>query len=279
MEQTSRQTNPQINAAATSFETTVLVVDDIPESMDMLVEALLQVGHKVLVADSGQQALGVINHAIEHRSLPDIILLDVTMPGIDGFETCRQIKTYPEAADIPILFVTAHGESIQKVRGFDVGGADYIMKPFELSEVKARINTHLTIRRLRMKLQAENNELLQQLQDHIVQLEVAIEGRKMADQEITYLREERDKLVQMVQASQSGTRRKNRKLAIDLSILSEREREVLELIGASKNDHEIAEALVVTPSTVRTHRARIMSKLDINSPMDLMKVAMQTVDS
>lgn len=239
--------------------------------MDTLVEAMLMVDFRVLIAESGQQALQVLHHAVENQALPDIIILDVSMPGIDGFETCRQIKARPELADIPVIFVTSYNESVQKVRGFDVGGVDYITKPIDLAEVQARLNTHLTIRRLQEQLQAENNDLMQQLQEHIIQLGVAIEARNLLDQEVIYLREERDKLLNLVQNYKNETAKSGQRL----HTLSDREGEVLQLIAKSKGDDEIAATLHVTESTVRTHRARIMNKVGAKNAYELMKVAIQ----
>jgi len=252
-------------------QTTVLLVGDLPTSLDVLAGALSRVDYRVLVAESGQSALQVLRQAAQQQSLPQIILLDVMMPGMDGFETCRQIKTEPLLAEIPVIFVTSHNESVQKIRGFDVGGVDYITKPIDLAEVQARINVHLTIRRLQEQLQAENNALLQKLQEHIVQLEVAIQARDLATQEISHLRDERDKLLNLgsnhqVHLSQTST------LVVKLS---EREREVLALIARSKDDVEIAARLFVAESTVRTYRSRIMNKLEAKNPYALMQIALR----
>ncbi len=92
---------------------------------------------------------------------PDIILLDVIMPGIDGFETCRQLKRDPQTQGIPIIFMTALSETVNKIKGFELGAVDYITKPFQQEEVLARINTHLTIRNLQKELQIKNERLTQ----------------------------------------------------------------------------------------------------------------------
>lgn len=252
-------------------QTTILIVDDVPANMDVLVEALLRVDYRVLVAESGPHALQVLRQSAQQEALPHIILLDVLMPELDGFETCRQIKADPQLAEIPVIFVTSYNESVQKVRGFDIGGADYITKPIDLAEVQARINVHLTVRRLQEQLQAENNALLQQLQAHIVQIEVAIEARNLAAQEVSHLREERDKLMTLVSNHQELVLQTN-SLVMKLS---EREREVLALIAKSKDDAEISSRLFVTESTVRTYRSRIMTKLDAKNPYDLMRIALR----
>ena len=130
-------------------ENIILIVDDDPDNLKILQGVLKKTGHKILMANSGERAL----YQIEHQS-PDLILLDVLMPGIDGFETCRQIKLDPATARIPIIFLTALSDVDNKVKGFEAGGVDYITKPFYQAEVLARVNTHLTLHRLQQQLQA-----------------------------------------------------------------------------------------------------------------------------
>jgi signal transduction histidine kinase len=97
---------------------------------------------------------------IAKEKLPDLILLDILMPGIDGFETCRQLKNIPQTQDIPVIFMTALSETSDKVKGFQLGAVDYVTKPFQQEEVLARINTHLTIRQLQNQLQVQNEQLI-----------------------------------------------------------------------------------------------------------------------
>ena len=183
---------------AQTLQKTVLVVDDVPASMDVLVQALTRTNFRVLIAENGQQALEVLQRAYSQQILPDIILLDVAMPGMDGFETCRQMKATPALAHIPVLFVTAHDQSLEKVRGFDVGAADYISKPLDLAEVQARINTHVTMSLLQQQLQAQNASLTQELQAQIVQLRIEADAREQATRELERLLEERNKLLEVV---------------------------------------------------------------------------------
>jgi formate hydrogenlyase transcriptional activator len=138
-------------------KSTILVVDDNPASMNVLIECLQTAGFETLVAPNGERALRQLE-----LIQPDLILLDVLMPGIDGFETCRRLKERETTRDIPVIFMTALSETIEKVKGFEVGGVDYITKPAQYEEVLARINAHLTIRRLQRQLQKEN-ERFQQL--------------------------------------------------------------------------------------------------------------------
>lgn len=133
---------------------TILIVDDNATNLGVLFEYLMAKGFKVLVAQSGEDALNLLDEV-----LPDMILLDILMPGIDGFETCRQIKTRTATADIPIIFMTAVSDTIDKVKGFDLGAVDYITKPFQHEEVLARVETQLTLQRLKKRLQKKNDEL------------------------------------------------------------------------------------------------------------------------
>jgi signal transduction histidine kinase len=135
---------------------TILIVDDNITNLNMLSHYLAEAGFEVLVAVDGEEALQQTQYA-----QPDIILLDVMMPGIDGFETCRQLKTQTDTADIPVIFMTALADVEDKVKGFAVGAVDYVTKPIQGEEVIARLNTHLAIRTLQKKLILQN-ELLQQ---------------------------------------------------------------------------------------------------------------------
>ena len=139
-----------------SYQGTLLIVDDMPINLKMLFSFLREFGFKVLVAESGEDALMRVVHAS-----PEIILLDVMMPEMDGFETCRRLKENKNTSDIPVIFMTALSETVDKVKGFEVGAVDYITKPVQHEEVLARITTHLTLRRLQKSLE-EKTRLLEQ---------------------------------------------------------------------------------------------------------------------
>jgi len=133
---------------------TVLIADDNPENLGVLFEYLNRMNFRVLVAQSGESALEL---AEEIR--PDIILMDIQMPGMNGFETCRKLKENPKTREIPLLFVSALSDTEDKVRGFAAGGLDYITKPFQQEEVVARICTHLSLYRLKKVMQEKNARL------------------------------------------------------------------------------------------------------------------------
>ncbi|EDN67762.1 Response Regulator Receiver Signal Transduction Histidine Kinase [Beggiatoa sp. PS] len=140
---------------------TLLIVDDTPENIRVLFDFLIAHDFRILVAENGEDAL---ENAEEE--LPDLILLDVMMPaGIDGFETCRLLKDNAQTQDIPVIFMTALSDTLDKVKAFELGAVDYVTKPFQQEEVLARINTHLTIRKLQKKLQAQNEQLIVLNQD------------------------------------------------------------------------------------------------------------------
>jgi phosphoserine phosphatase RsbU/P len=133
---------------------TVLLVDDNLSNLKLLLGVLQGQGLAVSVARSGTEALERLLHLT-----PDLILLDVLMPGLNGFDTCRCIKAQSAYRDIPILFMTALTDIDSKLQGFAAGGVDYVTKPFETSEVLARVHTHLTMRRLHQRLALQNAEL------------------------------------------------------------------------------------------------------------------------
>lgn len=139
-------------------ENTILVVDDQPANVKVLLAFLKTHGFKTNVATSGERALLTFE-----TTLPDIILLDVMMPGIDGFETCRRIKASPKSAEIPVIFMTALDSEHDKMTAFEVGGVDYVTKPFQKGEVLARLNTHLTLQHQKNVLAQQKQELEQAL--------------------------------------------------------------------------------------------------------------------
>ena len=138
-----------------SKKKTVLAVDDRLDNLKLLIKYLEDSGLELMVAQSGEEALRHLE-----RITPDIILLDVLMPGIDGFETCRRLKNNQAMQEIPVIFMTALTETVDKVKGFEAGAVDYLTKPLHNEEVLARVNAHLTIREYQQQL-VEQNTLLQ----------------------------------------------------------------------------------------------------------------------
>jgi two-component system, sensor histidine kinase and response regulator len=132
----------------------ILIVDDNPENQRILIRLLTSQGYQLRTAKSGVEALAIIE-----QDLPDLILLDIMMPGMDGYEVCRRLKAEKRTCDIPVLFVSALDQVFDKVSAFQAGGVDYIAKPFELEEVLARVETHLTLRSLQLNLERQIAEL------------------------------------------------------------------------------------------------------------------------
>ncbi|MBI4783146.1 MAG: hybrid sensor histidine kinase/response regulator [Oscillatoriophycideae cyanobacterium NC_groundwater_1537_Pr4_S-0.65um_50_18] len=157
----------------------ILVVDDTPANLEVVAEALDNAGFEVAIATDGERAIKQAT-----LSQPDLILLDVMMPGINGFETCRRLKTAPATCDIPVIFMTALSDTTDKVTGFSLGAVDYVTKPFQEAELIARVTTQLKLRHLHQTLElqveqrtAELADALQQVQQSQVQL---VQSEKMA---------------------------------------------------------------------------------------------------
>ena len=320
-------------------ESTVLIVDDNKANLSLLIDQLLAQGFQLMVAESGGSALERV-----HFRIPDIILLDVRMPGIDGFETCRRLKTDPAVADVPVIFLSSLTDADDKIQGFQAGGVDYIAKPLDFAEVLLRVRTHLSLRRLQRSLTQSNAELEQRVAARTIELQaeiarrtqseaeksllleavrtqsqhlqtmgnqmVAQQSQRRADlseeldqrvfQDLTRLRAHLDAILDQEAAAEVRLRLKSmdqllnhlleatRQVAAHMQEvspeeatfqanpllkLSEREREVLLLIVNRHTTEEIARLLHVTPSSVRTYRARIMQKLDVVKPDDLLGYA------
>lgn len=136
--------------------TVILIVDDTPANLSMLFDLLGNAGYKVLIAEDGESAL----EQAAHRP-PDLILLDIIMPGMDGFETCKALKKSTVTQNIPVVFMSALSETEKKLNGFQLGAVDYITKPFQNEEVLARIHTHVQIQQLQNQLQESQLRLSQ----------------------------------------------------------------------------------------------------------------------
>jgi len=139
---------------------TILVVDDNHDNLRLLNDILKQHNYKVRLAPNGDRALATIR-----KEAPALILLDIMMPDIDGFEVCRRLKEDQATAAIPIIFITALDDIRDKVKAFSLGGVDYITKPFKAEEVAARVGTHLTLRLLQLQMEEKNAELQKALDE------------------------------------------------------------------------------------------------------------------
>ena len=132
----------------------VLVVDDNHDNLRLLTGILTEKGYKVRPAPSGLLALKSVQ-----STLPDLVLLDIKMPEMDGYEVCRRLKADERTRDVPILFISALAEVTDKIKGFSVGGVDYITKPFQHEEVLARVKTHVSLSRANKRIEEQNLRL------------------------------------------------------------------------------------------------------------------------
>lgn len=147
----------------------ILIVDDTQRNIQVLGTILREGGYQLNVAQDGQQALDSVE-----RTKPDLILLDIMMPVMDGFETCKRLKANPDTAEIPIIFLTAKVEAEDIVKGFDLGAVDYVTKPFNAAELFVRVDSHLTRFRLQREVQAQLREIerMKNEQEFFVQHEI-----------------------------------------------------------------------------------------------------------
>ena len=280
----------------------VLIVDDSPETLSMLIEALEDAGHMAIVAKDGRTALQLLS-----RVEPDVILLDAVMPGLDGFETCREIKAMPEFATTPIIFMTGLSDSEHVMRGLQAGGVDYVSKPFMPDELIARITVHIAnanlIAEARRALDTQHNGVIafrpswsvswasprgmqllsdaginsedisdQQLTEWLSRLEgqpiSAVDAADLTSNNGTNLR------AQFIGKSAQGdilTRiglRTNGSAAEVLSSafpISLREGEVLAWLANGKSNRDIAEILELSPRTVTKHVEQLFLKLGVEN--------------
>lgn len=137
-------TDKKINKAENPL---ILIVDDVPENIQVLGSILREKDYEIAVATSGRQALEVVA-----TRLPDLILLDVMMPEMDGFQVCKELKTSAETRNLPVIFLTARTETEYIVKGFELGAVDYVTKPFNKAELLARVNTNLELKKAQKEI-------------------------------------------------------------------------------------------------------------------------------
>ncbi|MEG4106425.1 diguanylate cyclase domain-containing protein [Microcoleus sp. S13_C5] len=154
------RTSDRVSDPATNNRGNILIVDDLPDNLRLLSRTLSAHGYKVRSVTTGAMAL----RAAQSPST-ELILLDIKLPDLDGYEVCKQLKSDEQTTGIPIIFLSALNATFNKVQGLAVGGVDYIAKPFQVEEVLARVETHLTIRRLQQSLQEQNLRLLREMEE------------------------------------------------------------------------------------------------------------------
>lgn len=280
----------------------VLLVDDSPEALGFLTEALEQSGFSVLIATSGAFALGIVD-----RITPDIILLDAVMPGMDGFETCQRLKASPAVSQTPVVFMTGLTETEHVVRALEAGGVDYLTKPINIDELRARIRVHLTNARsaqsARVALDAAGRHLLAVRADGKVRWSTpqatrlvnaatgTDDGLEAVSAEIGRWMKERDATAGDGSFTIHQTGQSNLQLAYLGSIgpdeylfrlstesrlrddeilrqhfsLTQRESEVLLWIAKGKANRDIGEILGLSARTVTKHLEQIYVKLGVEN--------------
>ncbi|AEF53622.1 DNA-binding response regulator [Marinomonas posidonica] len=290
----------------------VLVVDDSPGSLGMINDTLDEAGLTVLVALEGAQALN-----ITQSITPDIILMDAIMPGMDGFDTCRHLKSNANLEHTPIIFMTGLSDTESIIKGFNAGGIDYVQKPVNSSELIARIKAHLNNARLtqsaRMALDASGQFLIttDQTGEFKWATPQAYQLLHQADLSESWLKEKlsealegffssrfnKDKNIQIHQSSKTielayiGQDTKNNHLfrIIDLELTQEqpilqaafqltvREAEVLTWLAKGKSNADIALILSVSPNTINAHLAQIFKKLNVENRTSAAIVAINKI--
>lgn len=204
----------------------ILVVDDSPGSLKLLTDFLGRHGYQVRPAADGHLALRSV--AVE---APDLILLDVLMPGMDGYEVCRRLKADQQSRHIPVIFISGLDEVVDKLKGFEAGGVDYISKPFDPDDLLARVTTHLTLRRLQQEVEAQNRELGREIAE-----------RKKAEEALHQIHAELERRVaeRTVELAQANAR-----LKVEISEHRRTERELMRLVTAIE---QAAEGIFTTDS-------------------------------
>ena len=187
-----------LNKGISQEQETLLLVDDNPTNLQVLYQTLEGRGYKLLLAKNGEDALN-----IAHKIQPALVLLDIMMPGMDGYEVCRQIKNDPALSDTVVIFLSALDDVEDKVKGFAVGAVDYVAKPFQAEEVIARVETHIKIRRLEQTLAQKNRQLEE---DNTIILESMGEGLLGVDKQgrITFVNPAGEKITGWTEADMAG---------------------------------------------------------------------------
>lgn len=162
-----------------NYQGEIVIIDDTPANLHLLANILKESGYKVRPFPSGKLGINGIEHAP-----PDLILLDIQMPHMDGYQVCQQLKSQEFICDIPVIFISALNEALDKVTAFSVGGIDYITKPFQVEEVLARVNTHLQLSSLQKMLKQDNYWQAEQIKSQNFQLNLINKNLRKANQEV-----------------------------------------------------------------------------------------------
>ena len=171
--------NPEKPKSQAGQPASILVVDDTPANLQVLAGMLKDRGYKVRPVPSGKLALQAAQ-----REPPDLILLDINMPEMNGYEVCEHLKADDELKGIPVIFISALTETTGQGEGFSAGGVDYVTKPFQAEEVRARVETHLELRRLRLELERRNSSLEDLVAQKVNEISEAQEREREHEQQL-----------------------------------------------------------------------------------------------
>jgi DNA-binding NarL/FixJ family response regulator len=242
----------------------ILVVDDTPQNIRLLDAILGPRGYAVLQATSGPEALAAVA-----AQPPDLVLLDIVMPGMDGYEVCRQLRDSPATALLPVVMITASGEQ-EKLKATESGADDFITKPFNQAELLARIRSLLRIKSYHDTIQRQAAELAewnQTLTEHVEERTSELAEARAQILELYRALAERNQTLQetlekLMAAQEQGWSRAGNKAVTEK--LTAREQDVLRLVAQGFTNNEIASALYVSLATVKTHVEHIIAKLGVS---------------
>ncbi|WP_456417848.1 response regulator [Thiolapillus sp.] len=267
-----------MNTATKSAD--ILIVDDNADMIHLLSKLLTDRGHHVRAAKDSELALKVAQ-----SSPPELFLLDISMPGMDGYELCAELKKLEPLQDVPVIFVTGHEQEESKIKAFDAGGVDYICKPIHSEELMSRVNSHVELYRLRQHLQRQVEEKTRELEETLTALRVLMTQQQQDSKETekNILNNINSLVIPYAERLQKTPLNDNQRNIVDMLIanlkqvsdslidnhdllqmkLTRVEIQVANLIKEGKQTKEIASLLNLSDLTISTHRKNIRKKLNI----------------
>jgi len=287
----------------------ILIVDDNTYNIQVLGNILRENDYRTAVAQDGFEALNFLE-----KKMPDLVLLDIMMPQMDGYEVCERIKKDPDKTELPIIFISVHTDTAEKVKAFRAGAVDYITKPFQQEEILARIRVQLQLQETKEELRRANQDLEKRVQERTAELSEANQKLEQTNTALNVLLEKKDEnkkkleenlifnVKQLIQPSLeklkdtelSGSQKHyldliegqieevisplNRNLSGKYSLTST-EMQMLELIKQGKMTKEIADMLGVSTRTVDSHRHNIRKKLEIDNKNVNLRTYLLAMDS
>ncbi|WP_456372754.1 response regulator [Thiolapillus sp.] len=258
----------------------ILIIDDNPDMIHLLGKLLTEHGHQVRAAKDSDKALKIAT-----SNPPELFLLDIEMPGMDGFDLCVELKKNEELQDVPVIFVSGHEQQDHKIRAFEVGGVDYIVKPIHAGELLSRVNNHVELYRLRKDLEVQVEAKTREVEETLTALRVLMTQQQQDSKEAekTILNNINNLVIPYAERLQKTTLNEHQRSIVDMLIanlkqvseslinnhellemkLTPVEIQVANLIKEGKQTKEIASLLNLSDLTISTHRKNIRRKLNI----------------